>query len=285
MISTGKLSAVGFCSKGRELHLCDFTVFKDVYQVSAEISRQQHEDWCLILIHAKFLGQIITQNTGLGIIKVIKMSLIGLSLIGEENNLCLVGTLKGLTQTVSLIELLIAADTQGLGNDLLKITVLGQEDIDGIVLNLLTLVIFLNLVLIDDLRPALGGILLNDGFQFLDNQIAQFAFAGQNIFQTVDLIFQIRNFFQPLEDMFLVDVAQFDLCNEFSLNFVDTKPNHQVGDDFGIFLRVADNGDGTINVQQDLSQTLQQMKFCLFLLQVMVQLAADTLGTPSRPFF
>ena len=259
VIGAGELLAIGLGGKRRKLNLGYLAVFKDIDQIAAEITGQQHEDGCFALVHAQLLGQIVTQHAGLGIIKLVELGLVSLALVGEEDDLSLVGGFKGLAQTVAFLELLLAADTERLGHDLLEITVLGQEDADGIVLDVLALVIFLHLVLINDSGAALGGVLFDNGFQFLDDQIAQLGLAGQDVLQTVDLVFQILHFLEALEDVLLVDVAQLDLGDELGLHLVNAKADHQIGDDLGVLFGVSDNGDGPVDIQQDLAQTLQQV--------------------------
>ena len=83
--------------------------------------------------------------------------------------------------------------------------------------------------------------------------------------------------------MLFVDVAQLDLRDEFRLCLINAEPDHQIGYDLCVLLSITDNGDGTVNVQQDLFQAFQQVKLCFFLLHVAVDPAADTLCAPGGP--
>ena len=71
-----------------------------------------------------------------------------------------------------------------------------------------------------------------------------------------------------LEDVFFVDVAQLDLRHVIRLNLVDAEADHQVGHDLVFQLRLPDDGDGLVDVQQDSFQTFQQVQPVFLLLQI-----------------
>ena len=73
---------------------------------------------------------------------------------------------------------------------------------------------------------ALLAVLLGDGIQLLDNHIAELLLALEQLLQLRDLALQAVHFLRPLEDIFLIDVAQLDLRDKFRLNLIDAEADH-----------------------------------------------------------
>ena len=155
---------------------------------------------------------------------------------------------------------------------------------DGIVLRRVLLRLLLDLVAVHDLRAAGHGVLLPHLRQLVHNDAADAAGLGQCVLQIVDLVGQRRRLLHPLEDVLLVDVPQLDLRHILRLHLIDAKADHQVGDDLGLLLRLPDDPDGLIDIQQDTLQALQQMQLFLFLVEDVVHPALDAVGAPGRPF-
>ena len=66
--------------------------------------------------------------------------------------------------------------------------------------------------------------------------------------------------------MLFVDIPQLDpRPHYFCLKFVDAETDHQIGHHFAVLFGVPDNGDGPVDIQQNLPQSQQQMKLFLLL--------------------
>ena len=159
-------------------------------------------------------------------------------------------------QAVALLEFLLAAHSQGLGGHLFQIPLLGDEHRHAVIRHV---VLFLGgslLGVIENLRPPGLTELVGHRLQFLDDDVFQLPGAVQRVSQVGDLSFQIVNGTGLLEDVFLVDVAQLDLRHVIRLNLVNAEADHQVGYDLAFQLRLPDDGNGFVDVQQNPLQTL-----------------------------
>ncbi len=75
---------------------------------------------------------------------------------------------------------------------------------------------------------------------------------SEGVLQVGDLAFERVGLLNRLR-IFLVDVAELDLRHVLGLHLVDAEADHQVGDDLGLALGLADDGDGLVDVEQDLA--------------------------------
>ena len=130
--------------------------------------------------------------------------------------------------------------------------------------------------------PGLG-VLLAYLRQLLHHDLADAGWLLQGVFQILDLPLQCLRLLHPLEDVLLVDVAELDLRHVFRLLLVDAEADHQVGDDLGLLLRLPDDGDGLVDVQQDALQTQQQMQLLLLAGEDEVHPPPHTLRAPCDP--
>ena len=255
-VGAGELAAVGGGLIGLHLHPCGLAVFKEEEKRAAVVPGEDGIDHVLTAVHLQLAGEILAQDAGLGVIKLPKAGLVDLAAVGEEHDLGVGGGLKALAEAVALLELLLAAHAQGLRGDLLEIALPGEEDVDGIFCHLFFLHCSLDLMGIDDGGLSGLAVLFGNGGKLIHDDLLQPAGAVQDIFQILDLILQGGGLLHPLEDVFLVDVAQLDLRHILCLHLVDAKADHQVGDDLGVRLRFPDNADGLVDIQQDALEAL-----------------------------
>ena len=68
------------------------------------------------------------------------------------------------------------------------------------------------------------------------------------------------------------------------MNLVNAEANHQIGDDLGLLLRLPDNFDGLVDVQQNALEALEQMQLVLLLAEDKVDPALHALRAPRGPF-
>ena len=80
-------------------------------------------------------------------------------------------------------------------------------------------------------------------------------------------------------------MSQLDFSHILRLHFVNAKTDHQIWNNVHFFLGLANDFDGLIDVQQDLLQTLQQVQFLFFLIQIVIYSAFYTHSTECDPFF
>ena len=85
------------------------------------------------------------------------------------------------------------------------------------------------------------------------------------------------------EDILLVDVAQLDLRHVLRLDLVDAEADHQVGHHLGVLLRLPDDLDGLVDVQQDALEALEEVELVLLFLAGEVGAAADAVHPPGSP--
>ena len=85
--------------------------------------------------------------------------------------------------------------------------------------------------------------------------------------------------------MLFVDVPQLDLGHIFCLELVDAETDHQIGHHFAVLFGIPDDGNGPVDIQQNLPQSQQQMELFLLFAQVKINPAADALHPPGAPLF
>ena len=136
---------------------------------------------------------------------------------------------------------------------------------------------------IDDGGTAGLAVFLSGGVQFLHNDLLHPLGAVQQVLQIVDLVPQGIRLPGPLENVLFIDVPQLDLRHIFRLDLVDAEADHQVGDDLGLLLRLPDDGDGLVDIQQDALQTQQQMQLLLLAGEDEVYPPPHALRAPCDP--
>jgi len=282
-VRAGELAAVGRGGVGAESHPRRPAVFKEEQQRAAVIPGQAQEHHVLPTIHTQFGGQIVAQQRRLRLAELAGPGLVDLLLVGKEHQLRVVGGLEVLPRAVALLVLLLAGHPQRLGRDLLEIPLAAEEQVDGIVLRRVLLHVLLHLVAVYHAGAAWYGVLLLHVLQLADDDLAYPGGLGQRVLQILDLVGQGRRLLHPLEDVLLVDVPQLDLCHVLRLHLVDAEPDHQVGDNVGLLLRLPDDPDGLVDVQQDALQTLQKVQLLLLLVQHEVHPPLHAVGAPRRP--
>ena len=285
-IGAGELPAVGGSLIRLHLDPGHLAVLIEEQQASGVVRpRQHHEDHIFSRIHFQLGGQVVTQHAGLGVIKLAQPGLVDLAVVGEEHGLGVGGGLKALAEGIPLLELLLTVHSQRGGGDFLEIPLTRQEHSDGILLLLFLLRgVAGDLVGVDDGGTAGLAVFLGGGVQLLHNDLLHPLRAVQQVLQIVDLIPQGVRLPGALENIFLVDVPQLDLRHIFRLDLVDAEADHQIGDDLGFLLRLPDNADGLVNIQQDALQALQQVQLFLLLAQHEEDPPLHAVGAPRRPF-
>ena len=204
-------------------------------------------------------------------------------MVGENQNLSRAGCLQRKGQFVPLLELLLAGHSQRLGSDLLQIAFPGDEDRHRVIGSCLRRFLYIDLVVINQTRTAVCAVFFADLVKFLHDDGLDAGIGFENLFQVLDRLFQFLCLGGLLKNIFLVDIAQFNLRHKFSLKLVDPETDHQVGNDLGIGFRAANNGDGLVNIQQDPRKALEQMEPFLFALELKKRPAANSLSPPCDP--
>ena len=268
---------------GGQLDPRGLAVFEEEQQVGAVIARVDHGQHALALVHLQAGGQVNAQHRGLAVLKVRDPALVHLLFVGQKQQLPPVGGLEAQQQPVALLILLLTAHPQGLGGDLLEIALPGEEEGHGIVLHGLTLVELLDLVGIDDLALAGRGVLLVHLPELVRNDGPELPAIVQGGLQLLNLPLQLLGLGGALEDVLAVDVAQLDFRHELRLDLVDAEAHHQVRHHLALQLRIADDGDGLVDVQQDLLQTSQQVQLVLLFRQIKPDPAAHAVHAPGAP--
>ena len=138
-------------------------------------------------------------------------------------------------------------------------------------------------MVVDDAGPAVFAVFVGDRVQLFDDHGADLALALQEVFQFGDLFFQIVDLLCALENIFFIDIAQLDFRDELRLHLVDAEADHQIWNDFRVGLRLADDADGLVDVEQDALEALEQVQLFGFFLLLVIDAAADAFGAPSRP--
>ena len=138
-------------------------------------------------------------------------------------------------------------------------------------------------MVIDERGFAVFAVFFAHSFQLGDDDVPDFPVAFQDLLQLRDFLFQITCFFQLFQNIFLVDITQLDLRHKIGLNLVDAEADHQIRHNLGVKLGLADDGNRLVNVQQNPSQTLEQVQAVALFLQVKVDAPPHTLGAPRRP--
>ena len=230
-------------------------------------------------------GQIYPQYRSLYVLKVRNLGLVYLLPVGEKQQLSPVAGFKTQVESVSLLEFLFGAHAQGLGRYLLEIPLPGKEQSDAVILYLFLFLQLFDLVGVDYSGPPGAGKFLYYLSEFIDNYVLYAAAVIEGLFQLLYLAFQFAGLLGTLQDILPVDVAQFYLRHILSLYLVDAEAHHQVGNHILLQLRLPDNGNGLIYIQEYALKALEQMQLVLLFCKVKEDPAANTVHTPGGPLF
>ena len=130
---------------------------------------------------------------------------------------------------------------------------------------------------------ALLAVFLRDLLELLADERLHLLFGAERRFELGDLLFQRLRLLQAVQDEFLVDVSQLDLGDVFGLDLVDAEADHEVRDDLGVKLRLADDGDGLVDIEKDPAEALEQVQLVLLFVHLEIEPAAHALGPPRGP--
>ena len=120
-------------------------------------------------------------------------------MIREEQQLDAVRALAGEQYLIAVLELLLAAHAQALGRDLLEVAVPREEQVHGVVGNLLLRLLALNgRHLVHDLAAAGLTVLFGDVGQLLHDDLVDTCRALENILQVRNRVFEFFNFLGAL---------------------------------------------------------------------------------------
>ena len=86
-----------------------------------------------------------------------------------------------------------------------------------------------------------------------------------------------------LEDVLAVYVAQLYLRDVLGLGLVDAEAGHEVRHDVGLALRVADDVDGLVYVEQYPAEALEEVQLLLLAAEVEVDAPLHAVEPPGRP--
>ena len=282
-VGAGELAAVGLGGVAGEIHSGGFAVFKEEEQASAVVAGENDRKDALALVHGELGRQEVAQHGGLGVVKFREAGLVDLALVGEDQELRAVGGLLGEGQAVALFELLLRAHAQALGGDLLEVALPGEEHRHRVVGH----------VLLGRLQRKLAGVhqggapglavLVGHGLELLDDDVPDLLLRAEDLLELLDLLGQGFGVGDALEDILLIDVPELDLRHKLRLHLVDAEADHQVGDDLGVGLGLADDFDGQVDVQEDLFKTLQEVQPVFLFLELEVNPTLDAPGAPGRP--
>ena len=239
---------------GGQLHPGRLAVVEEKQQVGGIVPRGAGPDELLLRVHAQFGGQIVPQHAGLGVVEVGQPGLVALLPVGEHQQLVPVDALPLEVRAVPLLVLLFRAHAQGLGGDLLKVSLPGEEHMHGIGGDLLLSGGFHLRVLpvfVDDLRAPGDGVLLFHVFQLAGDDGFDPLGGADDVLQIGDLLLQAGHLRHPFEDILLVDVAQPDVRHILRLNLVDAEADDEVGHHLGVLFRLPDDLNGPVDVQKN----------------------------------
>ena len=143
---------------------------------------------------------------------------------------------------------------------LLQVAVAREHHGDGIFLHLGLQADLHDVARLNQTGFARRDVLLVHRGKFIADDLLDLLFAGQDFLQLGDIAFQLRDVLRAVEDVLLVDVAQLQLRHELSLHLVDAEALHEVRNDLGLQLGVADDGNGLVDVQQNSLKAVQQVQ-------------------------
>ena len=105
----------------------------------------------------------------------------------------------------------------------------------------------------------------------------------KDLFHLPDLVLQAGGLVGPLEDILPVEVTELYFRHILRLDLVDAETDHQVRHHLSLFLRLPDDADSLVDIQQDALQPLQKVELLPAFGQVKVHPAADALRAEGAP--
>ena len=119
--------------------------------------------------------------------------------------------------------------------------------------------------------------------EFVVDDLLDLFLARENSVQLRDVGLELLDVLRAVDDVFLVDVAQFDFRHEFGLDLVDIEALHEVGHNVGLEFRAANDRDGLVDVEQNRLKAVQQVQAVGFFVQIEVHAAAGRFDAPCHP--
>ena len=194
-----QLAAVLLCLVAGQRHLGALAVVVEEEHPALVIGGHDHIQRDLALLHAEGAGDVIAEDARLAVVEIVGVGLVNLTMIREEQQLDAVRALAGEQYLVAVLELLLAAHAQALGRDLLEVAVPRDEQVHGVVGNLLLRLLALNgRHLVHDLAAAGLAVLFGDVGQLLHDDLVDACRALENILQVRNRVFEFFNFLGAL---------------------------------------------------------------------------------------
>ena len=237
----------------------------------------------LLGIHGQHRRQVHAEHGRLRVRKVAELGLIYLLTVGEDEKFPAVRRAEALAERVAVLILLLAAHAQRLRRDLLEIALAREEQLHRVIRHKILGRHLRHGLRRDDARAPRRRVLADDLLELADDDAADAALALERRLEVGNVFFQRVGLGRALEDVLAVDVAQLDLGHEVCLHLVEIKARHEVRHHVGLALGIADDGDGAVNVEQDLAEALQQVELGALFLQVEEHAPADALHAPGDP--
>ena len=187
------------CLVAGQRHLGALAVVVEEEHPALVIGGHDHIQRDLALLHAEGAGDVIAEDARLAVVEIIGVGLVNLTMIREEQQLDAVRALAGEQHLIAVLELLLAAHAQALGRDLLEVAVPREEQVHGVVGNLLLRLLALNSGhLVHDLAAAGLAVLFGDVGQLLHDDLVDACRALENILQVRNRVFEFFNFLGAL---------------------------------------------------------------------------------------
>ena len=283
-VSLQQLAAVLLGGVGAEGDLCALTAGKEEQHKTAVIAGNDHAQHVFALVHAQPSRDEDAHLRYLAVLQFCQTHLVHLLLVGEEQRFYVVSGLQLLDDLVTLLQLVRTGGAQALGRDLFKVALPGKEHGHRVVRHSFFLggSVLLGQV-VQDLTAAGLAVFFRYIVQFIDDDAADAGRFCQHIVQVGNILFQLLDLTGALEDVFPVQMAQFDFCHIVCLHFINAKADHQVGHHLGLLLGSADDADGLVDIQQNGGKTLQQVQPLFLAVQIIVGAAAHALNAEGRP--
>ena len=237
----------------------------------------------LVGVHGQHRRQVHAEHGRLRVRKVAELGLIHLLTVGEDEKFPAVRRAEALAQRVAVLILLLAAHAQRLRRDLLEVALAREEQLHRVIRHEVLIRHLRDGLRRDDARAPRRRVLADDLLELADDDAADAALALERRLEIGNVFFQRVGLGRALEDVLAVDVAQLDLGHEVCLHLVEVKARHEVRHDVGLALGIADDGDGAVDVEQDLAEALQQVELGALFLQVEEHAPADALHAPGDP--
>ena len=194
-----QLAAVLLCLVAGQRHLGALAVVVEEEHPALVVGGHDHIQRDLALLHAEGAGDVIAEDARLAVVEIIGVGLVNLTMIREEQQLDAVRALAGEQHLIAVLELLLAAHAQALGRDLLEVAVPREEQVHGVVGNLLLRLLALNGGhLVHDLAAAGLAVLFGDVGQLLHDDLVDACRALENILQVRNRVFEFFNFLGAL---------------------------------------------------------------------------------------